>query len=208
MKPTRNHQSRKSLAQSLGVVGFWTICIVGCAPATTTAKGPMVENKGSPEVRTIGQILKSDPRFTDFIRVVDFAGLGHELDTAHGVTVFAPTNTAFELAEPNWRATANPDTAILSGGWGQQRQHLIEQSVLSGIHPPSDFAGKMQDVRAINGSVFHVDGRGPGGISITTGPIATAMGDVARPPRVANAQLPPIVARDGIIYPVDNILIR
>ena len=59
----------------------------------------------------------------------------------------------------------------------------------------------------MNGRVFHIDGRVPGVITITTGDVATTMGATRPVLRIANVQLPPIRAKDGLIYPVDTILV-
>ncbi len=84
---------------------------------------------------------------------------------------------------------------------------MLEQSGLQGVHPVADFAGKLQDVQAMNGRIFHIDGRTPGVITITTGDVTTTMGATKPMFRTANVQLPPIRAKDGLIYPVDTILV-
>jgi uncharacterized surface protein with fasciclin (FAS1) repeats len=208
MTTNTSSAATKDLARVLIVLGLVATGIAGCAPATTPRSNVTVSSAAPLPLQTIGQILSSDPRFTDYVRVIDFAGLGHRLEDAHDVTVFAPTNTAFAHADPNWRTTDVSDSVSNGGAWAQKRQRLIEQSFLNGIHPPSDFAGQKQNVRAMNGSIFHVDGSQPGAISITTGPALSGMGFRDTKPRIAKVELPPINAKDGIIYPVDNILIR
>ncbi len=197
----------KALARTFTISGLAAIGIAGCA-ATMTPSAATVASSAPPQLQTVGEILKSDPRFTDYVRIIDFAGLGQKLDADRDVTVFAPTNAAFAHSDRHWRATANPDSSAVGGAWEYKRQALIEQSFLDGVHPPAEFAGQTQDVRARNGSIFHVDGRKPDVISITMGPTARVMGSPRSRPQVASAELPPIMARDGIIYPVNNILLR
>ena len=183
------------------------LAIAGCTPATVPPGSVGLASTAAPPLQTVGQILNSDPRFADYAHVIDFAGLSHRIDDARGVTIFAPTNAAFAHADPNWGATAVPDTN--DNDWAGKRQKLIEQSVLDGVHPPAQFAGKVQDVRALDGSIFHIDGRQPGAISITTGAAPShLMGAASKAPAIAKAQIPPIFASDGIVYPVDNILIQ
>lgn len=206
--PLQHHHASSHSRSFLVLVSVGAIGIAGCATKAIDTAGPSVAAEAAPQARTIGGILKSDPRFTDFVQVIGLAGLGHRLNNDRDVTVFAPTNAAFQHAEPNWRATEVPSTNTGGWVWTQKRQALVEQSFLDGVHPPAEFAGQTQDVRARNGTVFHVDGRQPGVLSITTGPTTTGMGYARRSPQTATVDVPPIVTRDGIIYPVDDILVR
>ncbi len=199
---------RHSLTR-FALLGASALTLLGCAaPAQLTASVAANPPLALP-VRTIGATLRANPRFSDYVDVLDFAGLGRALNDAQGVTVFAPTNAAFERSDPSWRVHAVPGTGASSnsGTDVQKRQAVLEQSGLQGVHPVADFAGKLQDVRAINGRIFHIDGRVPGAITITTGDIATTMGATKPVLRIANVQLPPISAKGGLIYPVDTILV-
>jgi hypothetical protein len=194
------------LSMALLVSGASTFALVGCATVTPPAT-PEAAATSSQREQTIGEELRSDPRFSDYVDVIDLAGLGHELTDARDLTVFAPTNSAFERSDPSWRVHATPGTSSNGGAGSQRRQAVLEQSGLQGVHPVSDFAGKLQDVRAVDGRVFHVDGRVPGVITITTGVTVRLMGATKPALRVATVELPPIKARDGLIYPVDTILV-
>ena len=194
---------------ALALLGVSALTLVRCAaslpPAASTAASP-------PPVlplQTIGATLRADPRFSDYVDVIELAGLGRALTDARDVTVFAPTNAAFEHSDPSWRVRAVPASGASGNGGAEadRRQLLLEQSGLQGVHPVADFAGKLQDVRAMNGRIFHVDGRVPGVITITTGDAPKMMGSAKPALRVSNVQLPPIKAKDGLIYPVDTILV-
>ncbi len=89
-----------------------------------------------------------------------------------------------------------------------RRQALVETAAIAGIHPPSDFMGKLQDVKSIGGGILHIDGRTPGVIKISTGPVPVAqLGEVVHMP-TADMKLPPIQAKNGLVYPVDAITVR
>jgi uncharacterized surface protein with fasciclin (FAS1) repeats len=161
------------------------------------------------QTKTIAEVLRADPRFSDFVTVIDLSGLAYELNAAKGVTVFAPTNAAFDRSDPGWRARTNLSSTSNGGAAYGTRQALMEQSGLMGIHPPSDFLGRAQDVRSIGGSVFHFDGLTPGVITITNGhSVATGIGFPSQAVKTASVQLPPIRAVNGLIYPVDAIIVR
>ena len=87
-------------------------------------------------------------RFSDYVDVVELAGLGHQLTDARDLTVFAPTDSAFERSEPSWRVHATPGTSSNGGAGSQRRQAILEQSGVQGVHPVADFAGRLQDVGA------------------------------------------------------------
>ena len=157
--------------------------------------------------QTTGEALRSDPRFSDYVDVLELAGLGHALTDARNLTVFAPTNSAFERSDPSWRVQATPGGASNGGAGSQNRQAVLEQSVVQGVHPVADFAGKLQNVRAMDGRIFHVDGRVAGVITITTGDPQALMGATKPALQVATAELPPIKVVDGLIYPVNAILV-
>ena len=193
---------------ALVLLGASALPLFGCAASVQPAASAAVSPAPVHLAQTIGATLRADPRFSDYVGVIELAGLGRALNEARDVTVFAPTNAAFESSDPSWRVHAMPETGAFSNGGAEviRRQAVIEQSGLQGVHPVADFAGKLQDVRALNGRIFHIDGRVPGVITITTGE-APMMGSTRPALRIATVQLPPITAKDGLIYPVDTILV-
>ena len=208
LRPDRLSAARLRLALLLAGVGL--LGPLGCAaPASSTPDTSSAGTTEQPRSRSIAETLKADARFTDFVDVINLAGLGDALDDLRDMTVFAPTNAAFDRSDPGWRTRATPNTSTRGGGSALKRQALIEQSELAGVHPPAEFVGKLQDVRSLDGRIFHIDGRTPGVITITTGPIPKrGMGFSRQALRTARAELPPIEAKNGLIYPVDTILVR
>ena len=187
-------------------VGLLLLGLAGCAQSpfgddAATAVPP------SP-IKSVSEALKADPRFTDFNQVISVAGLAQELDDAGEITVFAPTNAAFAQSDPGWRASLAPHQRATGGSAIWRRQAWIEGAFITGSHPASEFAGKLQDVRSVDGTVFHVDGRVPGAVTVTTGAQRPAgIGFATVKPRAAHLQLQPIQTRNGLIYPVDAIIV-
>lgn len=185
-------------------------CVAGCAANATRVVTSSAATASTDDLKSIANTLKSDPRFSDFVNVVDLAGLGWSLDGAINVTVFAPTNLAFETSDPSWRTRTSLNGSGSGGTDSETRQILMKESGLAGVHPPQDFIGKLQDVRSLGGQVFHVDGMTPGVITISTGTkIKSGIGfNSPATMQVAHTTLPPISAKGGLIYPVDAIIVR
>lgn len=212
VKPSRTGYSRLP-ARTLFLVRLMTISAIpylsGCASNAAQVVTNSAAGSSTAGLKSIANTLKSDPRFSDFVNVVDLAGLGWDLDDATNVTVFAPTNLAFATSDPSWRTRTNLSGPDNSDTDMEARQTLMKASGVIGIHPPQDFLGKLQDVRSIGGQVFHVDGMTPGTITITTGiKGSSGMGfghTVAG--QTAHVTLLPIRAKGGLIYPVDAVIV-
>jgi len=190
---------------ALGLAVACSAALQACAPQAPAPAASAAAN-GPP---TVAAVISSDARFSNLARVVQSAGLWSALENANGMTVFAPTNEAFDRSAPNWRVNLIPDQTSTGNAAGFARQRLIKSAVVAGIHPPQEFAGHVQSVTDINGTAFQADGRTPGVIVIRSGPVpAPSMGVRVAQPRTANASLPPIDASNGLIYPVDAIIGR
>jgi len=186
--------SRSSVAGAALALGL--LSVSGCA--ATTPSGPP----------SVGQALRADPRFSDFVQIIDFAGLGHRLDTANNVTIFAPTNAAFDTSDPSWRTRTSPQGTNNFDLGRQAREQAIRGTVLMGIHPPADFIGKVQDIDTLGGQVFHVNGMVQSSLTVTAG-VADGSGmgfPAARAHQTAQVGFPPITTASGLIYPIDTIL--
>ena len=94
----------------LALLGASALTLLGCAAPVLPAASAAANPPTVLPVQTIGATLRGDPRFSDYVDVLDFAGLGRALAEARDVTVFAPTNAAFEHSDPSWRVHAVPGT--------------------------------------------------------------------------------------------------
>jgi hypothetical protein len=199
-----------SLSKCSPLLGCTATILAGCTSgpvvigrALTPAELAQEQSTESPAT-----VLNNDPRFSDFGHVIDFAGLRHGLDDATDITIFAPTNAAFRNSDPDWGVYVN----VGSAGSMAKLQKLVRASELPGLHPPDQFAGRLQDVVSFGGFTFHIDGRTPGMISFTTNPIGpadeTGVEASVYPIKVAHLQLPPIRTAHALIYAVDNIIVH
>ena len=203
--------SARSSAWSLhnACLAATTLIAAGCTtPASSGSAG--LADTSAPGLRSdmsVAQTLQSRPEFSDFRDVIKLAGLWESLDTPQGLTVLAPTNAAFARSDPARRANTQPQLSSQGNGVLLRRQALIQTSEIAGIHPISDFAGKLQDVRTVGGQVIHVDGRTPGVVKITTGPASIPQFGLV-PARVfATMETPPLQATNGVIYPFNAITV-
>jgi hypothetical protein len=193
---TRSSPVRRAALVASAALGLVLLGVAGCAAPAPSAQ------------ISVGQALRADPRFSDFVEIVDFAGLGHSLNDARNVTIFAPTNTAFDRTDPTWRTRVTPSGTTNFDVMNQAREQVIKETVLAGIHPPGEFLGKLQDVQSESGRVFHVNGLVDGTITITAGVASpTGMGFLpARPNQTAKVEFPPVSTAGGLIYPIDTII--
>ncbi len=156
------------------------------------------------------QTLQGRPEFSDFRNVVKLAGLWNSLDTSQGLTILAPTNAAFDHSDPGWRGNMLPQFSVQGGNNAStyKRQVLIKTAEIAGVHPPSDFIGKLQDVRTVGGDILHIDGRTPGIVTITSGSTPVSQFGVSPSRSSANMQMPPLQTSNGLIYSLDAITVK
>ncbi|KAK2722223.1 hypothetical protein QYM36_002695 [Artemia franciscana] len=87
-----------------------------------------IEGEMDPASKTLADILKSDARFSTFVKVMEDAGMTDTLEKPGQVTLFAPTNEAFE------KLTATEREKILSGKGCVDsilKQHLLPNVICS-----------------------------------------------------------------------------
>lgn len=170
--------------------------------STTVSSGPPTSD--------IAAILESDPKYSDFVTIISAAGLWPELRAAKGITVFAPTNDAFNRTFPNWADVVNLSEADQNGTSTFARERLVESGGVRGVYLPTAFAGKRQRVMTMGGTVFVADGTVPGQISLAVAERAPPSGmgyPVHEAPHLAMLGTP-MVATNGIIYPADAVIVH
>jgi uncharacterized surface protein with fasciclin (FAS1) repeats len=141
-------------------------------------------------------IMASDPRFSDWVQVLEFAGLTQYAINAR-FTAFVPTNAAFNkypdvldtLLKGRGRAFADSTVPV----------QFIRSHVVLDLHPLSEFAGKTETVTAVSGSAITVDGSKSRIYTVTWAGLNGA-------PASARIAETPILASNAIIYPVDNVV--
>ncbi len=170
-----------------------TISSVALAAALLSSVGLAGARADQPS-GSVFNVLSSDPRFTTTMQMVYVAGAANRLSTAGELTVFAPTNTAWE---------SSSDTGMLSS--------------LSSTGAGSEFPDAMDIVRVLRG--FFVHGAPPAGatqVKLTNGDDRTITFD-EKTMRVswttadgqtksARVDGRPIIASNGVVYPVDAVV--
>jgi uncharacterized surface protein with fasciclin (FAS1) repeats len=94
-----------------------------------------------------------NPQLTSLVDDLELAGLTDSLNTAQALTVFAPTNEAFEAA-----AAADPDgmEAMMADPTGEFAD-LLAYHVVQGQLPPDELAGEHE---TLQGGTLTVEGSG------------------------------------------------
>ena len=143
-------------------------------------------------------IMSSDPRFSDWVQVLRYAGLAQYAQSGPKFTSFVPTNDAFQkypeilqdVLRP--RNKAFPDTTL--------QVQFVRSHVILDEHPLSEFAGKKVQLTAISGNPIDIDATQPGVYVVSWSGIP---GKIATTTITGN----PIAATNGIIYPFNEITI-
>ncbi|MEJ1977902.1 MAG: fasciclin domain-containing protein [Acetobacteraceae bacterium] len=107
----------------------------------------------------VASTLNADPQFSDFVTELKFAGLWPSLEGLQGVTVFAPTNAAFDKTGTAWRADILSEGNFQANGRGTVWQQGLLSAFIQGVHNTNDFAGKTQRVHSLGSTVYWVDGK-------------------------------------------------
>lgn len=168
---------------------------------------------GVTNARNVADTLAADARFTRFLDLLSRGGLVENLRGAGPFTIFAPVDTAWTGAPAgqlqnllqgagNPTERANPDMIRLRA--------LLEYHILNGTLTPSELAGAgTRDLRTMNGSPVRLASSGSGATVVNpapgTGAGFGATGLAATPP--IEIQQPAIPASNGIIYPINGVLL-
>lgn len=132
--------------------------------------------------RTIGEILENNPNFSMFLNATLVAGMTGTLDGRGPVTVFIPTNAAFDALPPGaLDDLLNNQTALIS---------LLNYHLAPGILTVADVTA-LASVKTLHGDPLQVHIRPGGAVGIDG----------------ANLTLLDIPASNGMVHIVDSVLI-
>lgn len=162
---------------------------------------------------TIADTLAGDTRFSRFLDLLARVSAVDELNRPGPITVFAPTDQAFAGAPAGIL-----QDLIGTSGSGQntgdaERQRvmaLINYHIVPGALRPEEIAGADRRLRTLNGADIQVSGSA-GSLRLTNpapgqqiaGFGAAGMQANPQPTQVSG---PPIMASNGVIYPINQIL--
>jgi uncharacterized surface protein with fasciclin (FAS1) repeats len=163
--------------------------------ASLSAKVAFADENLSGE--TALDLLASDPRFSDWVQVLEFAGLTQYAESSR-FTAFVPTNAAFSkypdildsLLKGRGRAFADNTVPV----------QFIRSHVVLDLHPLSEFSGRKATVTAVSGSPITVDGTQSGIYTVTW----ESVNGTSASARIADT---PILVSNAIIYAVDNVVV-
>lgn len=195
--------------RGLLVAGATTLALLG---------GPRALHAQS---RNVIDTLAADGRFNRFLELVGRAGATDQFRGAGPMTVFAPTDAAFNAASA---AVLNDLLAQGSGGGGEQGgggtlsgaspdlvrlRSLIGYHVVPGIAlTPAELTGE-REIRTVAGGVVRIASQG-GTVAVTnpaperqTNTFGAGGLTIGAPAAVSG---PGIVATNGVIYPISQIL--
>jgi uncharacterized surface protein with fasciclin (FAS1) repeats len=156
---------------------------------------------------TVADVLESNPQFSNYVGVIKATGLWPVLRRQQAITVFAPTNAAFDQLDRNWRNILLPQTGGEGTGVGNamdNRQTMVKRTAVGGSHPQAEFQGKVTKVKSAGGSIFVVDGTKSGNLVINPqGDMETSIGFPSKEGATVTAGSP-IAADNGFVYPTDG----
>lgn len=110
--------------------------LAGAAVAMTLASAPAM-------AETVAEILVRNPDLSTFVSAIEAAGLTEQIETAQTITVFAPTNEAFEALPPGVFDALQADKAKLKD---VVLYHFVEGEV-----PSEKLKGSALSIAALNG---------------------------------------------------------
>jgi uncharacterized surface protein with fasciclin (FAS1) repeats len=146
------------------------------AGATTTTARP----------RDAGEAIAYDSRLSTFATALNASGVLGELPRTHGVTVFAPDNDAFARirhAELVALLTQRKDGALA---------RFVRAHIVKGAIPAASL--RNERVKTLDGQTLTIR-KSAQGTTVTDGRGDTAV-----------VELPPVEARNAVIYPVKSVL--
>jgi uncharacterized surface protein with fasciclin (FAS1) repeats len=164
------------------LMGGYPMKIAAMFVAATVALGAVVGTANA-ATKTIAQIVASDPNFSTLLTVATEAGFADELQEVYGLTVFAPTNAAFEkIPEDTLNALLADKEALRA----VLLYHVVPGRVLSSQVPL-----RPQLAETLNGCERVKVDRTKGRVFVDEVRVKTA----------------DIRARNGIIHVIDSVLL-
>jgi uncharacterized surface protein with fasciclin (FAS1) repeats len=106
---------------------------------------------------TMLQGLQEDENFTTLVSLLESSGLAQDLSEAGDVTLFAPTNAAFEALSEDQLMTLSEDTAALT--------EVLQLHVLQGEYPVLDLNNAEGTLSSVSGEAYVVE-QSAGGLTI------------------------------------------
>ncbi len=134
---------------------------------------------------SILQGLQEDENFTTLVSLLESSGLSEDLAAAGDVTLFAPTNAAFEALSEDQLTTLSEDTAALTA--------ILQLHVLQGEYPVLDLNNAEEGaLSSLSGEQYVVE-QSAGGLMVNDGALEST--DVDN------------FYSNGVVHVVSNVLV-
>jgi branched-chain amino acid transport system substrate-binding protein len=152
------------------------------APPTTTAPGnttpPIIPP--DPAAPSVLEMLKADPQFSTLVELLGLAGFNGDVEVIGPLTLFAPTNDAFDAMDPADLEALRTDPALLKS--------VLSFHVVEGALTLEQLA-TLTELETVHGEFL----------------VVTIDGDIVRVNGAATMP-PALVGRNGVIIPIDAVL--
>lgn len=162
-----------------------------------------------PAIRTLADTLAADTRFSLFLDLVSRAGAVEDLRQSDARTLFAPTDAAINALPGSLRSDLSAGT---ENARSQVRPFVLNHLVQGNLSMV-DLAKGARRIRTLNGVEMELVGEGntvairslnPQAPSFQSGSSPAGLHVQGRPIEIVG---PAIVATNGLIYPINGVLI-
>ena len=200
------HHSRSTLARSTLVLAGLAFAAAGCASPVAPVPMPVsAEASPSAPQQSLGDVFGSRSDMSTWLSMSVQGNYFQELSGSSPHTVFAPVNSAFNKVPANLVLQDLKGTGSMSMPNIPRTQSVIRNQVVNGAIPP----GALKDgavFMTLSGQRIVVRGTGTGMTLTMTSPRVGTMnlGGV----ETARLVGPPVMATNGIVYPVDTLFTR
>ncbi|MEM1380378.1 MAG: fasciclin domain-containing protein [Pseudomonadota bacterium] len=141
------------------------------------------------ELRSLRAFVEDEPRLSTLRTTLQSAGLLAELEGESAVTLFAPTNEAFEAL-----LAGAPVTVLTQDGSAETLERILRHHIIPGSFARDAFVQGAQTIKTAAGT----------DLTITVTGSVIALGTE---PSTAIVALPDIAVSNGVVHVIDAVLI-
>jgi uncharacterized surface protein with fasciclin (FAS1) repeats len=187
--------------------------LFGASFAATLA-APAVLRAQVASMSDIANTLAGVPQFSRFLELAQRGGELVRMRGTQELTVFVPVNAALERNPGLLQDLLGMESGNQAGSADQFRLGaLLTHHMLAGVTTTQNLAGQVRDVPTLNGGLVRLDGRSaPATIAVAKpsgGPSSNfgtgVGGQNLQPP--ARIVMPDLMASNGIVHGIDNVLL-
>jgi uncharacterized surface protein with fasciclin (FAS1) repeats len=163
----------------------------------------------------IAKVLAGTSEFSRFVELAQRSGQIAQLQGTQAITVFAPTNAAFDRAPVGLLQDLLGQTAGSQAGSPDQVRltALVTHHMIVGVATTQNMRGAVRDVPSLNGGLVRIDGTGAVPTIAVARPSGGPSSNYATGAGGQNVQpaarivLADILASNGVVQGIDNLLL-